>query len=173
MGAAMMDAARCLLLVMAAVLSVTTEATILKNTTKYPACLVDDDCLSYHKLADHACFQYFCYPYKKAQEELKASEAKELADLPPCSRKQPCKQPVGATNGKKPSEMECFKHHDKRRVSIGVCVGESENRDCVAHSDCTGDAGGRCCNGYCCGEEYFNAIKRLPCNGDLGCQVRT
>ena len=29
-----------------------------------------------------------------------------------------------------------------------------------------------CCNGYCCSEAYFGAMKQLPCTNNEGCQVK-
>ncbi len=39
--------------------SATAEAKVLNNTEKYPPCFMDDDCGTYHHLADHACFQVY------------------------------------------------------------------------------------------------------------------
>ncbi len=38
---------------------------LMSDTAKYPVCIDDVDCKERHKLKDHACFQYFCYPWKK------------------------------------------------------------------------------------------------------------
>ncbi len=157
------------LLVLCALVVASTSAQVLRDTKKYPACLVDEDCLEYHKLADHVCYQYFCYPHKKATEALEASQAGAFKDLPPCSRRRPC---ASSQSGPGKERQVCRRHHDKRRVSVGVCVGERSNKECSSHSDCAGDAGGFCCNEYCCGQEYFDALKRLPCSNDIGCQVR-
>ncbi len=146
---------------------------VLRDTNKYPACLVDEDCLSYHKLADHACFQYFCYPFKRASSALEASAAADFEDIPPCSLKRPCPNSAAREGGaKRRGERQfCQRHYDKRRVSVGVCLGEDTNRACSSHDDCS-DAGGKCCNNFCCGQEYYDALKRLPCTNDIGCQVR-
>ena len=39
------------------------------------------------------------------------------------------------------------------------------------HDDCLG-SGGKCCNGFCCNEKYFNEIKNLECFSDDGCKVK-
>ena len=62
-----------------------------------------------------------------------------------------------------------FRHPDKRRISKGICLKNSPSR-CDTHDECIG-SGGKCCNGFCCNDVYFNAIKELPCLNDEGCQV--
>jgi len=38
-------------------------------------------------------------------------------------------------------------------------------------SDCKHGPNRSCCNGqYCCGEEYFQQLKQLPCVNDQGCK---
>ncbi len=66
--------------------------------------------------------QYFCYPYKKAGQALEASEAGAFSDLAPCSRKRPCRSGAGYP------KQTCFRHYDKRRVSVGVCLEDEVRR---------------------------------------------
>ena len=42
----------------------------------------------------------------------------------------------------------------------------------VAWTECVVVAGAQreCCNGYCCGKEFFDQLKQLPCVNHLGCK---
>ena len=129
----------------------------MTDIESYPPCLLDNDCKSIHKLDGFVCFQYFCYPWEKKPRE---AGAKPLP-LELCRYKKDC----GVNfNG------SCFRHYDKRRIHNGICI-ESEDR-CVIHEECNGK-GGKCCNGYCCNGNYFDAIKDFTCDSDIGCQVRS
>ena len=37
---------------------------LMRDLTSYPVCIDDEDCAKRHKLQDHVCFQFFCYPWK-------------------------------------------------------------------------------------------------------------
>jgi hypothetical protein len=64
----------------------------------------------------------------------------------------------------------CFRHTNRRTVTNGICVDAED--ECYDHSECDGpNQGGKCCNGYCCREEYFAEMKKLECKNDFGCQV--
>ena len=65
---------------------------------------------------------------------------------------------------------KCFRHYERRKVTHGVCVPSIDT--CDKHDDCYAK-GGKCCNGYCCNEEYFEALGDMPCYNDLGCQVQS
>ena len=59
----------------------------INNIKKYPACLVDNDCTEMPKLRDHACFQYFCYPWKSMPDVASApprplQECRRASDCP-------------------------------------------------------------------------------------------
>ena len=59
----------------------------INDIKKYPACLVDNDCTEMHKLRDHACFQYFCYPWKSMPDVASApprplQECRRASDCP-------------------------------------------------------------------------------------------
>ena len=96
-------------------------------------------------------------------EAVEASASPRPLDTCRKSRDCPVKNPKSK---KKPT---CFRHHDKRNINSGICL---ESRDeCEVHDECLGK-GGKCCNGYCCNGEYFEAIKEFPCNSDDGCKVK-
>ena len=128
----------------------------LNDTETYPPCLQNEDCEKNHRLTDHACFQYFCYPWKTTPTE--AGEADD-SGLTLCRRSKDCAE-----------GRDCVRNYDRRGVSKGVCLEESDTLDCIAHEECEGETP-KCCNGYCCSQEYFDAILTLPCTSDLGCQV--
>lgn len=136
------------------------EAWNMTDTSKFPACLGDSECNDLDSRKElpknhHACFQYFCYPWKE-----EATTADETNLFKSCRKNSQCK-----VNGKK---GHCYRHPDKRRISKGICLKNSPSR-CDTHDECIG-SGGKCCNGFCCNDVYFNAIKELPCLNDEGCQ---
>ena len=57
------------------------------------------------------------------------------------------------------------------QVTNGVCLDSDSHEMCYEHEECAGK-GGKCCNGYCCSQPYFGAMKQLPCTNNEGCQVR-
>ncbi len=134
----------------------------LNDTSLYPACLTDDDCKSYHRKRDHVCYQFFCYPWKSEAVDADTAASRPLKT---CRKDKEC---GGAAAGD--ADVECFRHSDLRRVTNGLCL--APNRKCKAHEECV-NKGGKCCNSYCCNQEYFDELKKLPCTADLGCQVRT
>ena len=138
-------------------LPVSTLAVIAINDTKsYPVCISDSDC-DKQKLDGYACFQYFCYPWEK-----KAKMASEERPLELCRKDRDCPNMLGGP-------AKCFRHYDRRKVTEGVCVPSIDT--CNDHDDCYAK-GGRCCNGYCCNEEHFQALSMMPCFTNLGCQVK-
>jgi hypothetical protein len=129
----------------------------INNTDKYPVCVEESDCEK-KNLDGYACFQYFCYPWQK-----KASEASQPPKpLEPCMRHSDCPQMQGGP-------AKCFRHYLRRTVTWGVCVPSIDR--CDYHDECVGK-GGKCCNGFCCNTEYFEALKIMPCFNDIGCKVK-
>ena len=55
-------------------------------------------------------------------------------------------------------------------MSHGVCI---PNEECFGHEDCAGNENGRtkCCNDFCCTEDYFDSLPKLPCEEDVYCEV--
>jgi len=130
------------------------SVTMMNDTMRFPACFEDNDC---RKLDSHACFQYFCYPWQSPKEL-----DEEPLPLALCRTDKDCGLKDGARRQK------CFKHHDKRKITSGICIPSVD--DCSSHEDCE-EKGGKCCNSYCCNEAYFEAIQKLPCVSNEGCQV--
>ncbi len=128
---------------------------MMNNTRRFPACVDDSDC---RRLESHVCFQYFCYPWQPP----KALASDEPLPLELCRMDKDCRVKNGA-------KQRCFKHHDKRKITSGICIPSEDT--CTSHKECEGK-GGKCCNSYCCNEVYFEAIGRLPCVSNEGCRVR-
>ena len=127
----------------------------MNNTEKYPACIEDNDC---RRLDNHVCFQYFCYPWQTVSSV--AATDPLILDL--CRSNKDCPKKGG-------QKQECFRHHDKRKITSGICIPSTDT--CSEHEDCEGK-GGKCCNTYCCNEPYYDAIMDLPCVSNEGCQVK-
>ena len=69
----------------------------MTDTKKYPVCLADEEC---ENLDGHACFQYFCYPWKE-----RAVEAGKPTPLfRGCRRNKDC-----AGIGKGGKKGKCFR----------------------------------------------------------------
>ena len=127
----------------------------MNNTERYPACIEDNDC---RRLENHVCFQYFCYPW----QIVSSVATDEPLPLDLCRSPKDCRK-------KGAEKQDCFRHHDKRKVTSGICTPSTDT--CSEHEDCE-DKGGKCCNSYCCNEVYYEAIKNLPCVSNEGCQVK-
>lgn len=130
----------------------------INDTKKYPVCIDDSDCEK-KNLDGHACFQYFCYPWQPKEQQ--ASDP--VRPLESCRKDNDCPQMQGGP-------AKCFRHFERRKVTYGVCVASIDR--CDVHDDCYAK-GGKCCNGYCCNEDYFQALSEMPCFNDLGCKVRS
>ena len=127
----------------------------MNNTERFPACIEDNDC---RRLDNHVCFQYFCYPWQTVSSV--------AADLPlPLDL---CRSNKDCPKKGKQEKQECFRHHDKRKITSGICIPSQDS--CSEHDECEGK-GGKCCNGYCCNQVYYEAIQNLPCVSNEGCQV--
>ena len=133
----------------------------INDLKAYPPCLVDQDCEDNKNLKDHVCFQYFCYPWKQTAVEVTVSRPLES-----CRMSRDCPKAAGPTA----AQQICFRHHDKRQVTNGICIDSRD--ECLSHDECDGK-GDHCCNGYCCNKGYFEALKKFSCVSDEGCQVRT
>merc|ERR550519_2365715 len=82
-----------------------------------------------------------------------------------CSHASDCKdlQPQEGGDG------ECFRHHDRRKVHVGICLSERETKSCWKHEDCA--ANQRCTNGYCGERQYFEAIQKMTCTSNEMCKT--
>ena len=127
----------------------------INDTDKYPICMTNDECEA-KNLDGHACFQYFCYPWKK-----QATLATEKPPLELCRTSKDCPKMQGGP-------AKCYRHYEKRKITSGICVPSIDT--CETHEDCYAK-GNKCCNGFCCNEEYFSALADLPCFTNLGCKV--
>ena len=130
----------------------------INDTTKYPVCTANSDCENYNLgVNQFACFQYFCYPWVKKAQTADANQPLQL-----CRRDNDCPNMRGG-------RAKCFRHFERRKINHGVCVPSVD--ECKVYDDCYAK-GGKCCNGYCCNEEYYQALADMPCFNNLGCKVQ-
>jgi hypothetical protein len=124
-----------------------------KKEAPFLACIDDSDCSV--KGHGFACFQYICYPW-----------ADDTA-IPAKDRKETCKSNDDCSN-----QLKCFRHHDRRQIHRGLCMEDITDCSENGRDDCKAAGAQReCCNGqYCCGQEFFDQLKQLPCVNHLGCK---
>jgi len=125
---------------------------IKTSEAAFKACIDDSDCSS--QGSGYACFQYICYPWKNDSA------------VPIDDRKSTCK-----ANKHCRDNLKCFRHHNRAKVHMGLCMEGIVFCSDNGESDCKHGPNRSCCNGqYCCGEEYFNQLKQLPCVNDQSCK---
>jgi hypothetical protein len=129
--------------------SMNQQAQTAPKSAPFKACIDDSDCSD--RGSGFACFQYICYPWSD-DSAIKSSD-----------RKKTCK-----SNDNCPDGLSCFRHHDRRQIHRGLCMEPITDCSENGRDDC---AQRECCNGqYCCGQEYFDQLKQLPCVNHLGCK---
>ena len=129
---------------------VVTGKLIQTLASPFPVCITDSDCPDLAGSGNLSCFGYFCYPWRDEN----IVEAKDRISL--CRNKKDC------ASGK-----ECFRHHDKRRISKGLCLDEISNCN---HDDQKCRKGSECCGGKCCSDVYYKKYRQLSCTTDEFCQ---
>jgi len=118
----------------------------------FKACIDDSDCGEQGN--GYACFQYICYPWE------------DDSAVPKKDRKSTCK-----SNEQCDSDLTCYRHHDRRNIHKGLCMEPTVDCSENGSSDCKDGPNRACCNGqFCCGQEYFDQLKGLPCVNDQGCK---
>ncbi len=139
------------------VLSKSTAARFDPDT--YPACITDSDCQEVHNLpSHHVCFKYFCYPGHQGSLKLETGPLKSCQSKSDCPDAQTCfKQPLYISDGNE---------------RTGVCLTRDEGKMCLEHGSCSGNGSlDKCCKTSCCSQDYFQALKDLPCKSDTVCQM--
>merc|ERR1711962_323257 len=129
----------------------------LRDLTKFPACVTDQDC----KAEDgYKCFQYMCYPWNRSSREHKGA-------FRSCSKSSDCNalEPEEGGDGK---NADCYRHQDRRNVFTGLCFPKSEMKQCFSHGDCAA-SGLKCVNQICGDPAYLEAIRDLGCEQDNLC----
>jgi len=127
----------------------TTSAT--RNLTTFPACVTDIDCesVSVDRSADFKCFQFMCFPWNSPDLQWPYKT---------CQKNSDCNS----------TEMECFRHQDRRNVLHGICLDKSHLLKCFSHTDCP--ANRECVVGWCGEPEYLEAIAEMGCDSDSYCE---
>lgn len=121
------------------------------NSSPFKVCIDDSDCQKIKQGDTYACFQYLCYPWKDE------SGVPEKDKIPLCRKTKDCKD--GKT---------CVRHHNRRKVTQGLCMDEEQECGLDSDNDCPKDKG--CCGSYCCENKYHRQYKELPCTNHIGCE---
>jgi len=110
-------------------------------------CLDDSDCVPLgHKFA---CFFYKCLNWVDKQE-----------GVVHCARDKECGE-----------GSRCYKHHNLREVSTGLCFPSAQLSTCSEHSECDSSSLSFCCGHRCCPETYFRQWQDFSCVTDQQCQT--
>ena len=96
-------------------------------------CIDDSDCVPLGH--QYACYFYRCLNWLSADTGLQH-----------CTRDWQC----GAGH-------RCYRHHNLREVSAGICFPASQLETCRHHEDCEEDTP-HCCGMWCCPPEYFRSV---------------
>ena len=123
---------------------------VVFSSDPFPVCIDDSDCQNFAGAGSFACFDFICYPW----QDDRVVDSKDR--IPLCRKDKDC-----AHNKK------CLRHHDKRRISQGLCLAEAKSCSEVG-KDC--EEGYHCCGGTCCNGRYFRKYTQLPCMTDDFCQ---
>ena len=85
-----------------------------------------------------------------------------------CKRHSSCAA-LTESEGGDGGDGECYRHHARKQVFLGICVRQEELAYCENHSECPPDL--RCVNKYCGENSYFEALHDKDCEKDKYCQV--
>ena len=91
-----------------------TQNIVMRNVSKYPACVVDDDCMAVtqERGDDYKCFQYMCYPWNSVQKK---------GAFRTCKKRSHCKKLI-IDEGGDGGDVDCYRHPDRRTVHSGICL---------------------------------------------------
>lgn len=156
----MSDSVRLIVLLSGLAALASAEIQSLSQVKKVPfdVCVDDSDCRGLGP--DYDCFQYICYPWRDDSKIDKAN------------RMELCRSNNECSGGK-----ECFRHHNRRSVTKGLCMEPAVDCQENGEADCKAPKGSKgrnqaCCNGeYCCDQEYFDLVKKLPCTTNEYCRM--
>ena len=93
-------------------------------------CIDDSDCVSLGH--QYACYFYKCLDWVSADTGLQH-----------CTRDWECE-----------AGSRCYRHHNLREVSAGICFPATQLETCIEHQECQGDSP-HCCGRWCCPQEYY------------------
>ena len=109
----------------------------VKKKVPFEVCVDDSDCVALGP--EYDCFQYICYPWKD-DSKIAKTDRKEL-----CRSNNECS-----------AGMECFRHHNRRKVTKGLCMEpavdcqENGEADCKAPKGSKGKGSSLCLIMACC-----------------------
>ena len=104
------------------------------NSTLSVGCIDDSDCVPLGH--EYACYFYRCLNWMGGAD----------TGLQHCSRDWQC----GAGS-------RCYRHHNLREVSAGICFPASQLETCRSHEECEGETP-HCCGMWCCPPLYYRSV---------------
>ena len=104
------------------------------NSTLSVGCIDDSDCVPLGH--EYACYFYRCLNWMGGAD----------TGLQHCSRDWQC----GAGS-------RCYRHHNLREVSAGICFPASQLETCRSHEECEGETP-HCCGMWCCPPLYYRLV---------------
>ena len=113
------------------------------NSTLSVGCIDDSDCVPLGH--EYACYFYRCLNWMGGAD----------TGLQHCSRDWQC----GAGS-------RCYRHHNLREVSAGICFPASQLETCRSHEECEGETP-HCCGMWCCPPLYYRLVGLASVAGSL------
>ena len=126
------------------------ERPIQTLSRPFPVCISDSDCQNFAGSINMTCFGFICYPWQDDKI------VDEKSRIPLCRKNADCD-----------SGKECFRHHEIRSISKGLCFDKIYHCD---HDDQKCEKGLECCGGICCSNAYFEKYRQLSCTTNELCQ---
>ena len=122
----MSDSVRLIVLISGLAALASAEIQSLSQVKKVPfeVCVDDSDCRGLGP--DYDCFQYICYPWRDDSKIAKAN------------RMELCRSNNECSGGK-----ECFRHHNRRSVTKGLCMEPAVDCQENGEADCKAPKGSK------------------------------
>ena len=83
-----------------------------RDLAAHPVCVADADCaeLAERSGVEQACFQYMCHPFSRP------------STFRQCKKNSDCVGLKAGEGGEDGADGQCYRHHDRRRVTSGLCL---------------------------------------------------
>ena len=83
-----------------------------RDLAAHPVCVADADCaeLAEQSGVEQACFQYMCHPFSRP------------STFRQCKKNSDCVGLKAGEGGEDGADGQCYRHHDRRRVTSGLCL---------------------------------------------------